>query len=85
MEGKTNIQGQLQAATETAEAGNDMDLYGWLKEFHTTFESSGMLDASIATNIVIRYNEYNQMCNWGLEDFDPNSPLIIPGGGGDME
>ena len=81
-DGKTNLQGQLTAAAETAEAGNDMELYGWLSSFKAGYESSGSLDASIATNIVTRYNEYNQICGWGLTDFDPSQPLIIPGGGG---
>ncbi|MCK5024129.1 MAG: hypothetical protein KAR56_00765 [Thermoplasmata archaeon] len=80
--GKTNIHGQLTAATETAEAGEDMELYGWLAEFKAGFDSAGTLDTAIATNIAIRYNAYNQICGWGLEDFDPNQPLIIPGGGG---
>lgn len=80
-EGKTNIQGQLMAAVETAGAGDDIELYGWLSEFKTSFDSTGSLNASIATNIVIRYNEYNAICGWGLEDFDPNAPLVLPGGG----
>ena len=80
-EGKTNIHGQLTAAAETAEAGDDMELYGWLSDFKANFESTGTLDSGIATNIVIRYNQYNAICGWGLEDFDPNSPLVLPGGG----
>ena len=81
LDGKTTIQGQLTAAAETAEAGDDMELYGWLCDFKAGYESSGSLDAGIAGSIVTRYNEYNAICDWGLEDFDPNSPLVLPGGG----
>ena len=63
------------------EAGDDMELYGWLSDFKAEFDSAGTLNTAIATNIVTRYNEYNQICGWGLEDFDPNSPLVLPGGG----
>ena len=81
-EGKTSIQGQLTAAAETAEAGDDMELYGWLSEFKATFLSTGQLDSGIAVNIVTRYNEYNVSCGWGLEPFDPSQPLTLPGDGG---
>jgi hypothetical protein len=77
-----NVHGQLTATTETAEAGDDPELYGWLGDFLAAYDSTGSLDSGMATNIVIRYNEYNQICGWGMEDFDPNDPLKLPGGGG---
>jgi hypothetical protein len=84
-EGKTSIQGQLIAAAETAEAGEDMELYGWLMDFKNYFDANGSLDSGMAVNIVVRYNEYNQICGWGLEDFNPSEPLTLPGGGGAVD
>ena len=75
-----NIHGHLTAATETAEASGDMELYGWLGSFAANFESTGNPDMSLATSIVTRYNEYNQICGWGLDDFNPGEPWGLPGG-----
>jgi hypothetical protein len=81
-EGGKNVHGQVTATTETAEASGDTELYNWLDALLAGYDSAGSLDTGIATNIVTRFNEYNQICGWGLEDFDPNDPLGVPGGGG---
>ena len=81
MAGK-HLHGQLTAATETAEAAGDDELYGWLGDLSAGYDTTGELDTGIATSIVTRYNEYNQICGWGLEDFDPDDPLGVPGGSG---
>ena len=71
-----NVLGHFTAARETAEAADEVELTGWLGDILAGF------DTSKASTIEVRYNEYNQICDWGLEDFDPNDPLILPGGGG---
>ena len=76
------IHGHLTAARETAEAGDDMELAGWLQALLSQYESSGELDSTIGSNIVERYNEYNTICDWGFEPLDPNDPFKLPGDGG---
>ena len=73
--------GHLTAAAETAEAGDDMDLYGWLNDFTAQYGADGSINTGLASSIVTRYNEYNAICAWGLEDLDPNDPFGLPGGG----
>ncbi|MBI5001157.1 MAG: hypothetical protein HZB92_06495 [Euryarchaeota archaeon] len=79
---KKNAHGDLTAATETGEAGGDAELSGWLNNATTSYDSSGTLDMGVLSTIETRYNEYNRICGWGLEDFDPSDPLKVPGGGG---
>ena len=80
-----NLHGQLTAATETAEAAGDDELYGWLSALLTQYDTMGSMERETASNVVTRYNEYNQICGWGLPEFDPNEPFVIPGGGGGID
>ena len=76
--GGRSVHGHATAATETADNAGDAELAGWLMTFGTSLESKAP-DTATASSIVARYNEYNAACNWGLPDFDPGDPLLVPG------
>lgn len=79
LEGKS-YRGQMTAAKETAEAGDEVELAEWLAVLESGAEA-GSPDLEIAGRIVVRYNEYNDICDWGLATFDPDDPLKLPGEG----
>ena len=80
-----NLSGHLTAARETAEAGNDTELEGWLNTLLAGYEAGGNMDATIAGLVCTRYNQYNAICGWGVDDLDPDNPFILPGDDGMIE
>src|SRR5436309_10316739 len=68
------------AARARLEGTSLNDLPDLLEKLGDDFEDTGAVDAATASSAETLFNAGNQLCSWGLPDFNPGSPTTPPQG-----